>query len=456
MKILHYGLGFPPFRRGGMTKYCIDLMREQTIAGHQVGLVWPGKILNTKTFCKVKTRKTVDIGKVRVSSFEIINPLPVPLLDGIQNVELFTQARDEAIFLKFFKEFEYTVLHIHTLMGLPKEFITAAKKSGVCVVFTSHDYFGLCPNCSFMNGNTICNEGASCKNCSHCNRTALSYNKMVLLQSGIYRTVKQLPAVKWLRRKHITKIRSSYKNEESENSIAPSPEGEIKKYIRLRAFYISMLQECNVIHFNSNGTKELYTQYMNVDILGKVISISNAEIQDRRELREKNEGQGGIRIGYLGPPSTRKGFIELLKCTDKLYELNKNFTLVIYCGQIDKPYAECHEPYKYSELSTVMKSIDVLVVPSMWRETFGFTVLEALSYGVPVIVSDMVGAKDLIQNDLSGVIYHTSDELVSVLSGMAENKTVIKDMNRFIHKNTTIKTMSDHATEIEELYKAYL
>lgn len=42
MNILHYSLGFPPFRRGGMTQYCIDLMVEQIKSGHDVGLLWPG------------------------------------------------------------------------------------------------------------------------------------------------------------------------------------------------------------------------------------------------------------------------------------------------------------------------------------------------------------------------------------------------------------------------------
>ena len=29
MKILHYSLGFPPYRSGGLTKFSMDLMREQ-------------------------------------------------------------------------------------------------------------------------------------------------------------------------------------------------------------------------------------------------------------------------------------------------------------------------------------------------------------------------------------------------------------------------------------------
>ena len=29
MRILHYALGFPPWRTGGLTKYCVDLMLTQ-------------------------------------------------------------------------------------------------------------------------------------------------------------------------------------------------------------------------------------------------------------------------------------------------------------------------------------------------------------------------------------------------------------------------------------------
>ena len=46
MNILHYSLGFPPFRRGGMIKYCMDLIGEQIKAGYNVSLIWPGEIYN--------------------------------------------------------------------------------------------------------------------------------------------------------------------------------------------------------------------------------------------------------------------------------------------------------------------------------------------------------------------------------------------------------------------------
>lgn len=36
MKIIHYFLGFPPYRSGGLTKYAFDLMKAQVNDGHEV------------------------------------------------------------------------------------------------------------------------------------------------------------------------------------------------------------------------------------------------------------------------------------------------------------------------------------------------------------------------------------------------------------------------------------
>ena len=50
------------------------------------------------------------------------------------------------------------------------------------------------------------------------------------------------------------------------------------------------------------------------------------------------------------------------------------------------PYINVRSRYSYMELDRIFDETDILVVPSLWHETFGFTVLEALSYGVPVIM----------------------------------------------------------------------
>ena len=146
MNILHYSLGLPPFRRGGMTKYCDDLMIEQKKLGHHVSLLYPGTLHDKTNRCSIVYHKKFCLDNVKLDKLiEIKNPLPVSLIDGIKDVDLFTISKDSKIFDLLFEQNKFDVLHIHTLMGLPIEVVKSAKNHNVKVIFTSHDYFPICP-----------------------------------------------------------------------------------------------------------------------------------------------------------------------------------------------------------------------------------------------------------------------------------------------------------------------
>ena len=81
--------------------------------------------------------------------------------------------------------------------------------------------------------------------------------------------------------------------------------------------------------------------------------------------------------------------------------------------------------FKQEDLKVIFANTDVLVAPSVWYETFGFTVLEALSYGVPVIVSDRVGAKDILGK--AGIVIKAGS--------VEELKNAIKDLTLDRQKN---------------------
>lgn len=115
------------------------------------------------------------------------------------------------------------------------------------------------------------------------------------------------------------------------------------------------------------------------------------------------------------------------------------------------------KPYSYKELPNVMNQFDVLVTPSEWEETFGFTVLEALSYGIPVIVSEKVGAKDLILEGKNGFVVASSVETLKFqIADLVRHPSIIDDMNAYIEKNFKVKTMKEHSYELNALYKKLL
>ena len=450
MDILHYSLGFPPLRRGGMTKYSMDLIKEQIKYGHNVGMIWPGVIYGYNSKCKIKKRTAYKISKkLYCSSFELINPLPVPLLDGIQHTTEYMRKKSEETFKLFFKKNSFNILHIHTLMGLPIEMVEAAREREIKVVFTTHDYFGLCPMGSLFFDRSYCKNRISCENCKECNKNAISLKKIILLQSRLYAVLKDMPFLRCMRKRHLKKM-----NVQCGNYSVGLSKGDEKKYIELRKYYIKIFEMCNRIHFNSSLTMETYSEFFDVQKKGKVINITHDSIVDKRHLKR---GHDVLNFAYLGPcADPRKGFSSLKKAMDKLYEkYGDKFKLHVY-SQAPKniPYLEQHAPYNYSDLNAVMENVDVVIVPSIWHETFGFTVLEALSFGVPVIVSENVGAKDLIVQGRNGLIVGQEvKEILKSLSDFIENPKLILEMNKYIVENQNIPTIQIHTQEIyNEIY----
>lgn len=108
-----------------------------------------------------------------------------------------------------------------------------------------------------------------------------------------------------------------------------------------------------------------------------------------------------------------------------------------------------HGRYNHADLKAIFDVTDVLIAPSIWYETFGYTVLEALSFGVPVIVSGNVGAKDIIPEGggivIEGIIAKTLEEIIDSLT-----IEKLEAMNRSIVENGKLKTLSEITDEIME------
>lgn len=443
MNILHYTLGLPPYRTGGLTKYSVDLMREQVKDGDSVFLLWPGKIRLAVKETSIKKRASFE----GIKSYELINPLPVSLINGINNTAVYTKPCDINVYKDFIVKIKPDIVHIHTLMGIHREFFDACRDLGVKTVFTSHDYFGLCPMVSLLYDSMPCDNDNGCEKCVRCNSYALSYKKLVVLQSPLYRYLKDSSLVKMLRRRFKNKASSNFLQPEN----IPANSSDADQYKRLREYYLYMLSSVDKIHFNSSNTKRIFSRFINTDN-SEVISITHGDISNNK--RYKSRGKR-LRLAYLGPQLSYKGYNMLIDALDELsVSYEGQFELNIYMAPEDKrAYFNIHQPYAYSQLENVLESCDVVLCPSLWYETFGFTVLEALSYGVPVVITENVGAKDIVEDGKTGIVIKAEKkELVSALTDILNNSSLLTQMNRYIVENTDIKTMDDHAGEIKGFY----
>lgn len=399
-----------------------------------------------KIWSKSCNKKKNDISGIQ--NFEILNPLPVPLDEGIKECEVFVSPCDSKIYKSFLNESNPDVIHIHTLMGLHKEFIEAANMLRIRTVFTSHDYFGLCPKVTLFRNDECCDDDNFCEKCIQCNDRALSLKKIQLMQTALYRNLKDNYFVKLMRKKH----RSNYFAEEPLPKIMEEIDlrAEAIKYQKLREYYIWIYEHIDFIHFNSTVAENVYKRYISPRE-SEVISITHNGISDNKNNPRVESEK--YRILYLAPAKPFKGFKILKQALDSLWDEGvTDFELRVFSPVKEmSPYMKIRDDgFSQSELPQIFADSDVLIAPSVWYETFGFTVLEALSYGVPVIVSNHVGAKDIIGE--SGGIFEAGNVDSLKCEILKAKNSSFSGINKQ-SKNAEIKKWNVFVNEIYSCYK---
>jgi glycosyltransferase involved in cell wall biosynthesis len=131
----------------------------------------------------------------------------------------------------------------------------------------------------------------------------------------------------------------------------------------------------------------------------------------KKNISEKYKIKKGVNLLYAGRVSKDKNLVFLLETYKKLLKNNKNLNLII--AGIGPYYEEMrYESRKLDriiftgELSTenmpeIYSGSDLLVFPSI-TDTFGMSVLEAQSCGLPAIVSNIGGPKEIIVDGKTG------------------------------------------------------
>lgn len=439
MKIIEYTLGLPPFRRGGLPRYSLDLS-EELAKENKVYLIYPGQINPYSKKIKLSQKNSKYLFEI----IEMKNPLPISLGLGVTDEKYYMERRDISELEEFVNKINPDVIHFHTLMGVPKEFLEYLHNIKIKTVYTTHDFYGLCPK---MLSKDPMKELVSSKcsyDCMLCN-IGPSYKKILVMQSHIYECLKETKLIRVIRSKNKANISTNAK------SISINVTQAYLRY-KLRKYYLDMFKLIDVFHFNSSISQKYFQKFL-PNINGKVIPITHGKLRDDRQKRIYKKHKI-IHLGYVGPYDGKKGFFlytNVLKEIAKKYNFKADFYGDIVNRNIfQNNHFINHGVVSGAKLQSEYKKIDILIVPSLWHETFGYVVLEALLEGTPCLVSDNVGAKDLVPIDWR---FRNSSDLKADLINIISNLGCIENM---IRKTAELKLpykMDEHVKDImNELY----
>lgn len=194
----------------------------------------------------------------------------------------------------------------------------------------------------------------------------------------------------------------------------------------------------------------------------KVVVIHNSVIMP--ELKRKNYSDHGVL--FLGRLGERKGVYDLMKAIPQI--IRKVPDAVFYFGG-DGEIERCKEISQIqgtedqvqmlgwiekSEREYYLKNVSILILPS-YHEGMPMAILEAMSYGLAVIATDVGGISQIIENNVSGIFIKAGD-----IEGLADAIIDLlqhQDKKRKIGQTgfERVREKFNAEKKIKELYNLY-
>ena len=151
-----------------------------------------------------------------------------------------------------------------------------------------------------------------------------------------------------------------------------------------------------------------------------------------------------LQVGFLGRLAPSKGLGVLMEAaesipSDLLHVHVGGTGEDDYVGTLKKGHPKTNVTFHgYVDPSTFLPSLDVLVVPSLWREPLGRVVFEAFAHGVPVIGADRGGIPEMIDEGTTGYVFDPSnvDSLRALLVQLARSPSLLQPMGETAYEES--------------------
>ena len=287
-----------------------------------------------------------------------------------------------------------TIIHVHGWTKvLSSSVFKAAFKLNFKVVLTLHDYFTICPNGALYNfkKSVICDKNPMSLSCILCNCDSRNYF------FKIYRVIRQLV----------------------QNSIL---KGNLKNVITI-----------------SDLSEKIFRKYLK--------DVKYYRVYNPIDLPISNKNVDGDYYIYIGRVDMEKGVEDFCTCIEDLGLAG----IVVGDG---KEFDRLKNKYKSvnfvgwktkNDIIKYLSNSKALIFPSVWYETAGLTILEALSQGVPCYVRETVAGAEFIKEGENGYLFKDLEDLKKKISEHKNEKFKFTlDNKEFLEKTFYRKLMETY------------
>ncbi|MCI8292474.1 MAG: glycosyltransferase [Hespellia sp.] len=171
-----------------------------------------------------------------------------------------------------------------------------------------------------------------------------------------------------------------------------------------------------------------------------------------------------LTICYLGYMRTMKGFYFLLDALEQMEpEMAGRIGLCVASPATDQEaydriqrlrehLAEVryYDGYTHEQLPEILQGVHLGIVPSLWEDNLPQVAMEMKSYGVPVLSSQLGGAKELTESEWFVFEAGNQKEFLERLGYFLQDPGRLDDYWKGDHR---LLTMEEHFRELEQIYE---
>lgn len=307
--------------------------------------------------------------------------------------------------------FDIGLVHVHHTFTHTFDIFYEAKKRGIPLFLTLHDYYYLCPNFQLLNAEGNCCIGRrTAQMCADCLNAKYGYTAPVL---------------------------QTWQHRCSE-----------------------VLGDCTQIFTPSENAKSVYTAVYPALADKIAVAPHGIDLAERVTRKGKTE-PGQLHVAFLGNMAPFKGsrtaYEMITQNTDpalhwSIFGISNDEQL----SALNRADLQQHGGYQRTEITHLLQSagVDVIVIASHFPESFCYTLSEAVLAGIPVVVTD-IGALGPRVNEMGcgWVVPENADaktflKLLSRLAGEAEEYTQKCEAIRRLK----LKSANEMAQDYAEIY----
>jgi glycosyltransferase involved in cell wall biosynthesis len=207
----------------------------------------------------------------------------------------------------------------------------------------------------------------------------------------------------------------------------PEQARTLERWALRTAMFREAIEQADALTTPSQFVADYFRQHFGPS-LSPIHVIANG-IEAKNVVRSQRNDDEALNIAYIGAVAPHKGVHIVV---DALRQARLPKARLTLFGVITQPYFRglleaadkidnlefrAYGGFDPAELPALLGGVDVVVVPSMWWETYSIVLREALACGIPVIASRLGALPEAVRHGENGLLFHpgSSHELATIL-----------------------------------------